>query len=224
MQDIDFSQSTRRHSLPLGAEASTVSRDTDAKKKPGPSGLFFTPLLVTALLTFSLGLIAGVFLAKAKNIEGNIISRPDETHFHGKDPRNGLETIPSPRAPESPQNRIKPSSFTNVSSPELGEAPFLIKLGVYPASKAQEVVRRLNLSTELLQQKGKAHRCKNIKRRAPFSLKQFSFAVPVPGMPQKENVLLGCFMNKNSAMTFLAKLINTSIPETQNAQLFQIAE
>ena len=221
MQDIDFSRRTFPHRIPISAEQSTVSDSSESKKAPGS---FFTPLLVTALLTFSLGLIAGIFLAKAQNIEKNIISRPDETYFRNESSRSRSADKSRIRSSEYPKNRARSSSFTNVPVPVPKEAPFLIKIGVYPSGKAQNLVRRLNLSEKFTQQEGQVFKCKNIKRVTPFSARQFSFAVPVPGMPQQENVLLGCFMNKSSAMTFLAKVLNTSIPETQAAQLFQIAE
>ena len=134
MQDIDFSQGTRRYCAPVTKEQSTSSRSADSKNII--PGFFFTPLLVTALLTFSLGVIAGVFLAKAKDIEKNIISRPDDTYFHSRNSRNqdkqeGLRN----RASKNLQNRTSPSSFTNVSSPSLKEAPFLIKNRRIPFKK-----------------------------------------------------------------------------------------
>ena len=224
MQDIDFSQHMQGPVLPLASEQAIIADSKNPKKKPT---FLFTPLLVTALLTFSLGLVSGIFLGQAKNIEKNIISRPDNRYFSRqeipeKDNKNKTEIEHSRRFQNRAKKEIK--SFTNISSAKSKEASFLIKVGVYPSKKAQNLVKRINLLPEFSKGGVRAHRCKDIKRLLPFSPEQPGFAIPVPGMPQQENVLLGCFASKSLAKSLLTKILYAKMPEVQEAQLFQITD
>ena len=174
-----------------------------------------------------MGLISGIFLGQAKNIESNMVSRPDKEYFQKRAFPEQRDTNKAARSQrESSQNKASLKSFTNISSPDFKdvEASFLIKLGVYSSERARDIVRRINLLPELRGKGLKVYPCKDIKRPPAFSPKQLAFTARVPGMPQQENVLLGCFASEAFATSLLAKSLNTNISELQNAKLFQITE
>ena len=212
MQDLDFSiQNQSRLSAP--ALSSPSAKGNEAPKATGRH-LSFSPFLYTALFSFSLGTIAGVFIAKAKDVEKNIVSQPDD-----------LRPQYSPYAKKQNQKtkssrQEKKTSFTNAPAVLPSEGRFLIKVGVYPSSQAADLTAHIN-SLSAFRSK-KAVSCRKISRKGPLT--QLAFRIPVPKIQGQENVIVGCFKRETTGVDFLANLTAAKIHGTQAASLYRIQD
>ena len=225
MQDLDFFKQT--HSSFQEPAPQLVPNQAKINKKNTPKQLGFgvTPILIVILLCFSFGILGGVFLTKQKDIENNLITRPDNTYYNKK------SIVPSNEKPNysnTDNNDNKGSQgFKNIAITNQ-EGRFLIKIGTYPMAKAQEITKWLEqlsvfqTSNVSNNNDSNAYKCKAIER--PKLSKNLIFRLPVPKVPQQINVLVGCFLKEEIALKALKKVLETKIVEIQNAQLFHITE
>ncbi len=198
---------------------------------------FFSILLGVSICTFSIGAILGIFIGKAKVIEDGLISHPDNdrpeynnVHLKNKASNtlvNSRLTLKdsSPRPIINKQDEVdsvENNNFSNVptlqKSKEMIEGTFIIKLGVYPSYKAKELSDFINSKEEF--KSLKVYSCKNIKKNTLTD--QIAFRVNVPQDPSEENLLLGCFLEKNIATRVLNKILSKKIDEKQDPKLYEI--
>ncbi len=229
MQDLDFSLWTqpriRNHSEkgPSTTEPHFSSKEAShpSTRPASSSRNVFTTFLAAILLSFAVGIAVGVFITKTREIEKNIVSRSDDMRSEYNPSAVSYEKETS-----SDLSSADKHSFTNMANgltkktakPEITQAPFLIKVGVYPIHKAQEVTEHINQLPQL--KNVKAYHCKNIQRKA--DLNQLAFNLSVPNDQQQKNVFLGCFANKDKALNFLGQILVTSIPQAKSAKLYEI--
>ncbi len=216
MQDIDFSWRRQpEQSLPATAahRDPVLPKDTPRKSK----GIHFalSSFFALGLCCFSLGVGLGFFIGKARAIEAEIVKRPDELRpeYAPKKPKKAKKVS---RALGSPKK-----SFTNLGkSQDMREGSYIIKVGSYPQKRARELTKSLNGLPAF--QKKKAYACKDIKRN--MYLEQLAFRIEMRDEPDKENVLLGCFLQEQEARAILKALHKALYPASSHAKLFHIKD
>ncbi len=242
MQDLDFSpQSQGRLGAPsYSGHSSSEKRPSRAKDEKGYTSL--SPFFLVTMFSFSLGMVLGIFIGKARKIEKSIISKPDDLRpeyslykktkkkkmrikdQNEKDYNYHVVEDADPHAPNKKRN------FTNVPSPSLSsirrtagkneEARFLIKVGVYPSNQAIELTDRLNNLYGLQNQI--ASSCRKIKRHVQF--KRLAFRVPVPRIVGQENIFVGCFKREATAIQILEKISHAKISKFQKAVIYEVED
>ena len=97
---------------------------------------------------------------------------------------------------------------------------YVIKLGVFPSYKAKELIDLINTKKEL--KAFKAYNCKNIKKNVINS--ELAFRINVPQDPNEENLLLGCFADRETGKKLINYILAKKLDPNQSPRLYEISD
>ena len=91
---------------------------------------------------------------------------------------------------------------------------------MFPSYKAKELIDLINTKTEL--KAFKAYNCKNIKKNVINS--ELAFRINVPQDPNEENLLLGCFADKETGKKLINYILAKKLDPNQSPRLYEISD
>ncbi len=204
------------YTAPLSGSDRTPVAEADLKKK----NRMFVLLAGTAMLMFTLGIFAGIQLNRVRHIEENLIKYPDEEKqvFKSGSKSSGKSGVDTAASQQSQTHFSNIGSSANPSFPSGEEGSFIIKIGVFDSDKAESVTSRLNNLTEVAQTE--PHKCRKINESVPD--RYLSFRTLARNTSGKHNVMVGCFVDLESARDVLNVILDSRISGTAGARIYQI--
>jgi hypothetical protein len=209
------------------AEVVFSKNETDLKRK----NRFLVFLVSTAMITFTLGILAGLQLNRVRHIEENLIRYPDEKRPDFNQAAAGSNRtenrISSINNGSSGNREVEGNtdsvSFANrgvesASSDDRENGSFIIKVGVFDPDRAEALASRLNNLPEIAQTK--PYGCRKISESIPD--RYLSFRTSSRSTQGKQNVMIGCFLDVDSAREILDVVMKSGLSGTTTSRVYQI--
>lgn len=210
MQNLDFSQRVSR---------TKIQEPLTANVPPKSPIRWPMVLLIIGVISFVLGIIAGLQVGKIRQIENEIVKYPDKTSTEKgtalrENDNHSADSDSSNNASNDTSNENSSTSkFSNTSDEE---ATFLIKVGTFESGKAESLANHLADLPEF--GNVKPFKCKKV---GDVGSRTIVFRTRVKGK-ELQNVFLGCFLEEENAKSTLRTLLTSGIKGTEEARLYDI--
>lgn len=204
MQNIDFSNRVRRGALRMPDEVVAVaSVDTAPASDLKRRNRYFVLVLALLIFAFTIGLMAGIPLGKMQAMDSSVVRELDQPPAGQSDPARVV-------------SQGGATGFSNTA--ETGR--YLIKVGTFRPDDAIRMAAMLNNMPRF--ETIERHRCRNFNEAVPDRYP--AFRVATSDGTERENVLLGCFLDREAGQRSLQVLLSSGIPGVSGSRLQEIVD